>query len=84
MLASLADAILQCPVCKRGGIVRSVGGACCDDQACGEVFPVIGGRPALVDFAESVVKREWLLRRYAASSSVRTSGRQWGRPPASR
>lgn len=74
MLSSLTDEILLCPVCKRGAIVRNATSAQCTDAGCSEVFPVIDGRPALIDFAQSIVDRDRLARTAAADLGRRPNG----------
>jgi SAM-dependent methyltransferase/uncharacterized protein YbaR (Trm112 family) len=46
--------ILCCPCCK-GGLLAEAGGVLhCGDSRCGKAFPVVGGRPVLIDEERSV------------------------------
>jgi SAM-dependent methyltransferase len=74
MLCSLDDNILLCPVCKHGSILRRDGGAVCAHATCGAAFPVLHGQPCLIDFNQSVVDRDRLLRSGAADLGRRPRG----------
>lgn len=64
-------AILICPVCGQGDLVRdAAGAAACPAPGCataGAPFPLAAGKSVLVDFAASVLDRE-ATERSAASS----------------
>jgi SAM-dependent methyltransferase len=74
MLAELDPSLLLCPVCKRGDIAVVQCGARCENPACCVAFPTVNGKPALVDFAASVIGRDHLLRSQAADLHRRPSG----------
>jgi SAM-dependent methyltransferase len=74
MLTELEISHLLCPVCKRGGIVLEQAAAQCRDKDCRTSFPIINGKPALVDFGASVVDRDHLLRSQAGDLHRRPSG----------
>ncbi len=68
MLVSAADIedILACPRCKSELRLGK-----CSDPACGLDFPAVGGQPALVDFAVSILEREALVSTSGASTLAR-------------
>jgi SAM-dependent methyltransferase len=74
MLGLLNNDILRCPVCRQGRIARDINAARCTEPACAEEFPVIAGRPALIDFAESIVDRDRLTHTGAADLGRRPNG----------
>ena len=75
MLANLPEAIFLCPVCKSGRLAAAAPERmCCANSGCQETFPIIDGRPALIDFANSVVDQERLLRTEAADTGARPLG----------
>lgn len=76
--------LLRCPSC-RGSLGGGIEALQCEDVTCGESalpFPVSAGRPALVDFAGSVLSRETLmagqvLRRRARPGKLKHSLRRF-------
>ena len=75
MLANLPEAIFLCPVCKSGRLAAAAPARmCCANSGCQKTFPIIDGRPALIDFANSVVDQERLLRTEAADTGARPLG----------
>lgn len=62
-LAPLPADLCRCPICH-GALTFGVDRALCRDPACAshpDGFPVIDGRPALIDFANSVIDRAPLV-----------------------
>lgn len=46
--------ILCCPACKGGLLPEVDGKLLCDDVRCGKAFPVVAGRPVLIDEERSI------------------------------
>ncbi len=59
------DSVFVCPRCHAP--VGQLDRGPCGDGGCPRPFPVVGGQPALVDFAASVIERERFLASTAAS-----------------
>jgi uncharacterized protein YbaR (Trm112 family) len=75
MLADLPEATLLCPACKSGRLAAAAPDRMsCANSACKQIFPIIDGRPVLIDFAKSVVDQERLLRTEAADTGTRPLG----------
>lgn len=73
---------LVCPRC-RSPIELDSGGGKCAHPACGlsapGAFPVVNGRPVLVDFSSSILDRERLVGSGGASDVARAAPRGWRR-----
>lgn len=77
--------LLRCPRCRSSIDWSAPGAARCADAACAlsaaESFPIVDGRPALIDFERSIVSKKSFLERAGASAVAgrRSLGRKIAR-----
>ncbi len=77
----LSDSLLRCPICKTAGLSRRMPSQIeCQDPECRANFPVLDGRPVLIDFERSVVDQAWVQGSGGSDLGTRLQGwRRWSR-----
>jgi SAM-dependent methyltransferase len=56
-----------CPVCKKGEIINNQGEFICKNDECNDSFLTILGKPVLVNFNNSVIQKEEILKKQGQS-----------------